>query len=286
MNINYEEIIRRLREPFDSKEIKWKLQDITQDKSQGLAVAHLDVRAVQKRLDEVVGPFNWKNVYSLWHDNSQICGISIFNAERNEWVTKFDGSENGDTITGGLADSFNCASNLWGIGRYLYDMDGVQVEVENKDNSVVFKQDQMSKLETEYNAAVSRIFGDASNKNAAPATPSPKQQDTPADAPLVQQQQAPPTQQSPAQSTPVSANANTQPSDTPANDFKIQSVKPSGKSSQVLELLSGNGDVVKAYVKAGDRAIAPGSRLRGVQMEKKQSSYGEYNLICDYQVAA
>ena len=61
-------------------------------------------RAVQKRLDETVGPFNWKNVYSLWHDNSQICGISIFYDERKEWVTKFDGAENSDfePVKGGL----------------------------------------------------------------------------------------------------------------------------------------------------------------------------------------
>ena len=77
--MNYEEMIKKLREPFSSKEIDWKIQVTTQDKSKGMAVVYMDARAVQKRLDEVVGAFNWKNVYSLWHDNSQICGISIFN---------------------------------------------------------------------------------------------------------------------------------------------------------------------------------------------------------------
>ena len=94
--MNYEEIIRRLREPFNGREIEWKIQVTSQDKQRGMAVAYMDARAVQKRLDETVGPFNWKNVYSLWHDNSQICGISIFYDERKEWVTKFDGAENSD----------------------------------------------------------------------------------------------------------------------------------------------------------------------------------------------
>ena len=135
MNMNYEEIIKRLKEPFSSKEIEWKLQVTTQDNAQGMAVACLDARAVQKRLDEVVGPFNWKNIYSLWHDNSQICGISIFYAERNEWITKFDGAENPDIepINGGLSESFNRAASAWGVGRYLYEMDGILVEVEAKD---------------------------------------------------------------------------------------------------------------------------------------------------------
>ena len=94
--MNHEEIITRLREPFSFKAIEWKIQVTTQDKARGMAVAYLDARAVQNRLDEVVGPFNWKNVYSLWHDNSQICGLSLFLPERNEWVTKFDGAENSD----------------------------------------------------------------------------------------------------------------------------------------------------------------------------------------------
>ena len=130
MNLDHEEIIKRLREPFSSKDVEWKIQVTTQDKARGMAVAYLDARAVQKRLDDIVGPFNWKNVYSLWHDNSQICGISIFNAERNEWVTKFDGAENSDIepIKGGLSDSFKRAATAWGIGRYLYEMDGIWVD--------------------------------------------------------------------------------------------------------------------------------------------------------------
>ena len=144
MNINYDEIIERLREPFNAKSIEWKIQVTTQDKSRGMAVPYMDARAVQKRLVDVVGPFNWKNVYSLWHDNSQICGISIFNAERNEWVTKYDGAENSDIepIKGGLSDSFKRAASAWGIGRYLYQLDGIWVDVESKGKSSAIKQNQ------------------------------------------------------------------------------------------------------------------------------------------------
>ena len=64
MDANYEEIMKRLREPFSSREIEWKIQVTTKDKTRGMAVAYMDARAVQKRLDEAVGAFNWKNVYS------------------------------------------------------------------------------------------------------------------------------------------------------------------------------------------------------------------------------
>ena len=267
MNNNYDEIIKRLREPFSPQEIEWKIQVTTQDKARGMAVPYMDARAVQKRLDDVVGPFNWKNVYSLWHDNSQICGISIFNAERNEWVTKFDGAENSDIepIKGGLSDSFKRAATAWGIGRYLYEMDGIWVDIESKGKSSAIKQNQLGKLESEYNAAVGRIFGSVDKKQTTPV--------------------ASPAKQTPAPSVPNNANTERPPEDN-AYDFKVSAVKPSGKSSQLLELIDGSGEVVTAYIKASDKAIVTGSRLRGVQMEKKNSSYGEYNLISEYQLAA
>jgi len=269
MSTNYEEIIIRLREPFSIKDVEWKIQTTTQDKSRGMAVAYLDARAVQKRLDDVCGPFNWKNVYSLWHDKSQICGISIFNAERNEWVTKFDGAENSDIepIKGGLSDSLKRAASTWGVGRYLYEMDGIWVDIEAKGKSSVIKQDQFPKLEAAYNAAVSKIFG------TPPAT-----------------QRSPIRFGSQTQATSTSASENTgqpvQASENPAYDFKVQSVKPSGKSSQMLELVGGDGSIVTAYIKAGDQSIVTGSHLRGVKMERKNSEYGEYNLITSYQAAA
>lgn len=249
--MNYNEIIKRLHEPFGAKEIEWKIQVTTQDKKSGMAVAYMDARAVQKRLDEVVGAFNWKNVYSLWHDNSQICGISIFNDDRNEWITKFDGAENSDIepIKGGLSDSFKRAATVWGIGRYLYEIDGVWVEIEPKGKSFTIKQNQYSKLESEYNNAVNRIFS------------------------------LKPTQQT------TTPKANTE-TTTLANEYKVQSIKPSGKSSQVLELIDNNGGTVKAYIKAADQSIKAGAKLSNVLIETKNSNYGDYNLISNYKLAA
>lgn len=249
--MNYNEIIKRLHEPFGAKEIEWKIQVTSQDKKRGMAVAYMDARAVQKRLDEVVGAFNWKNVYSLWHDNSQICGISIFNDDRNEWITKFDGAENSDIepIKGGLSDSFKRAATVWGIGRYLYEINGVWVEIEPKGKSFAIKQNQYGKLESEYNNAVNRIFN------------------------------LKPTQQTTAHKSNTETTA-------PANEYKVRSIKPSGKSSQVLELVDNNGGTVKAYIKAADQSIKEGAKLSNVRIETKNSNYGDYNLISSYQLAA
>lgn len=270
--MNYEETIKRLREPFGSREIEWKIQVTTQDKQRGMAVAYMDARAVQKRLDETVGPFNWKNVYSLWHDNSQICGISIFYDERNEWVTKFDGAENSDfePVKGGLSDSFKRAATVWGIGRYLYEMEGIWVEIEARGKSFAIKQGEYGRLEKEYNAMLDRIFGagQAVNQMISAADNRQPQEASAADAGQAQAARQPDNRQ------------------TPDYDYQIRSIRPSGKSSQFVEMVDRSGSVVKAYIRAADQSIRAGSCLNNVRIEKKNGNYGEYNLISDYRLAA
>lgn len=297
--MNYEEIIRRLREPFGGREIEWKIQVTSQDKKRGMAVAYMDARAVQKRLDETVGPFNWKNVYSLWHDNSQICGISIFYDERKEWVTKFDGAENSDfePIKGGLSDSFKRAASVWGIGRYLYEMEGVWVEIEARGKSFVIRQNEYGRLEREYNAMLNRIFG-ARQAQTAPAANTRQAQTAPAangrqtqaaSASNARQAQTASTastrQTQEAQAANTAANTG-QSAASPAYDYQVRSIRPSGKSSQFLEMVDRRGGVVRAYIRATDQSIKAGTCLNNVQLEKKNGNYGEYNLISAYQLAA
>ncbi len=311
--MNYEEIIKRLREPFGGREIEWKIQVTSQDKQRGMAVAYMDARAVQKRLDETVGPFNWKNVYSLWHDNSQICGISIFYDERKEWVTKFDGAENSDfePIKGGLSDSFKRAASVWGIGRYLYEMEGVWVEIEARGKSFVIKQNEYGRLEREYNAMLNRIFGarqaqqgnpsgqaTAANTRQAQTAPAANGRQTQA-APAAnarQAQAAPVGNTRQTQAAPAANSRQTQATNTAANtgqfaaspayDYQVRTIRPSGKSSQFLEMVDRRGSVVKAYIRATDQSIKAGTCLNNVQIEKKNGNYGEYNLISAYQLAA
>jgi hypothetical protein len=269
-----QDIITKLREPFSFAEVEAKVQVLTNDKTKGMAVFYVDSRAIQRRLDEVIGPFDWKNQYTQWQGTSQLCGIAIFNAERNEWVGKFDGAENTDieAIKGGLSDAFKRAACVWGIGRYLYQIDGVWVEVEKRGNSTVIKQSEYSKLEKAYAAAVNRIFGTV-------VAESPTKKEPPAPAP-----QAPKKQSAVSAAPPPEAT--TPSSSTPTGDYTIKSVKPCGKGSQLLELVDNSGEITSAYIRAGDKSIATGSRLRMVEMEQKSGSFGPYNLINNYQFAA
>lgn len=140
--MNKEEIMKKLQEPFNPEDIEWRIGSTTKDKTRGLALAYVTNRAIQNRLDEVVGPFNWKNEYKEWKGNSQLCGISIWDDEKKEWITKWDGASDTDfeATKGGLSDSMKRAAYQWGIGRYLYKLPAVWVPIKQVGKSYVLAE--------------------------------------------------------------------------------------------------------------------------------------------------
>ena len=268
--MNQNEIITKLREPFSFDSIEWKIQVTTQDKARGMVVPYINSRAIQKRLDDTAGVFGWRNEYRMWHKKSQICVISIFNPERTEWVTKFDGAENSDyePVKGGLSDAFKRTAVIWGIGRYLYKLEGIWVEIEQKGKSYGIKDNQYETLKSKYNAAVAKIFDTAAppGKHGVPS-------------PAASQSEPPP--QAPSPSAPPD-NVPT----IPDGIYVVHSAKPSGKDSQAVELVDNNGEVTKVFIKANDESVKSGSRLKNVVIEERTSTYGKYNLLSKYELAA
>lgn len=78
-----------------------------------------DARCDMNILDECVGAMNWTRSHS--RDNAN-CTVSIWDQEKNVWVSKEDtGTESNTEKEKGLAsDSFKRACFNWGIGRELY----------------------------------------------------------------------------------------------------------------------------------------------------------------------
>lgn len=183
-----------LAAPFADADIEWRLQWTDEQNSGGLAVPYLTNRAIQNRLDAVVGIDGWKNDYVPWHSDgkkaSQICGISIYFPQRGEWVQKFDGAENTDieAIKGGLSDSMKRAAVQWGLGRYLYSTDSVYVSTEKRGKTTYIKASEQSKLDRAHRAAIAKVFG---GSDTAPETPAPKQEAAP---PKRLEPKSPPTQ--------------------------------------------------------------------------------------------
>lgn len=78
-----------------------------------------DARVDQNILDETVGCMNWQRHHSRENAN---CTVSIWDAEKGQWIEKEDtGTESNTEKEKGLAsDSFKRACFNWGIGRELY----------------------------------------------------------------------------------------------------------------------------------------------------------------------
>lgn len=78
-----------------------------------------DARCDMAILDETVGAMNWMRHHSRENAN---CTVSIWDAEKGQWIDKEDtGTESNTEAEKGLAsDSFKRACTNWGIGRELY----------------------------------------------------------------------------------------------------------------------------------------------------------------------
>lgn len=117
--------LAKLKEPFPFDDLEFRLQSCGEKdgKFWGLVLAYVTNRAIQNRLDEVVGPENWKNEFTKGPDGGILCGLSI--KINGEWVTKYDGAENTniEAVKGGLSGAMKrAAATGWGIGRYLYNL--------------------------------------------------------------------------------------------------------------------------------------------------------------------
>lgn len=127
----------RLAEPFPEDELQWLVVHVAQDKASGLVAPFIDARTVMDRLDQVMGPDNWRDSYALL-GKTTLCTLSLrFPTDDGtglEWLEKSDGA--GETEfegeKGAISASFKRAAVKWGIGRYLYSLPAQWAPVEAK----------------------------------------------------------------------------------------------------------------------------------------------------------
>tara|TARA_R110002012_G_scaffold201071_2_gene370044 strand:- start:39 stop:746 length:708 start_codon:yes stop_codon:yes gene_type:complete len=128
---------------FAPDDVKWRVGATNSDKTKGLALAYVDARLVMDRLDTVAGPTNWQATYSH-AANKTVCELSIRCGD--EWIIKSNGAGDSDIEgeKGALSDAFKRAAVLWGIGRYLYNLDSPWVQLV-KGRTI--KKDEMPRLQ-------------------------------------------------------------------------------------------------------------------------------------------
>lgn len=167
--------LAKLKAPFAPDRISWRVGSTNADKSKGMALAYIDARDVQDRLDEVCGVDGWQCRYVPMHDKKTVCeiGIKIYGnltatmgAGTVEWVWKADGAGDSDVEAekGALSDAFKRAAVKWGIGRYLYDLDSPWVALEPAGRSFKIAAGEYARLR-------SLLAKDASKPTMAPPDP-------------------------------------------------------------------------------------------------------------------
>lgn len=120
-----------------ASEIDCRIQSIGQNKTGAVGTTILlykDARVDMNILDETVGAMNWQRGHSVI-DGNLYCTISIWDEEKEQWITKSDvGTEsNTEKEKGQASDSFKRAGFNWGIGRELYSAPFVYIQLDKSE---------------------------------------------------------------------------------------------------------------------------------------------------------
>ena len=284
-----EEIMKKLAAPFPADDVEWRVQNTSLDKARGMAVPYIDSRAIQNRLDTVVGIYNWKTEYRPWHqvekpakdrksqppapreaNASQLCGLSIYCEARNEWIQKWDGAENSDIepVKGGISDSFKRAAVLWNVGRYLYDLEPIWVDIEQRGQSYVIQKAELSRLDQEYEKAVLKKFG---------AVPPSRREKGGSSAP-----QTAPIPDPPGKRQARASKA--------SFDYAVKSAVTrsfaSGKSMVVVLQSPNSAKSITAYLQGEHPELAEGICLQEVRLSRHENGATPYHTLDSFQIAA
>lgn len=143
-------IIEELKKQFEEKDLEFRVGATNSDKTMGLALCYVQARAIQNRLDQVLGIENWRMSYKEINGGF-ICRLGI--RIDNEWIEKEDGANITDfeSIKGGISNAFKrVASSGFGIGRYLYNARNSWHPIKQQGKSYVFVE--QPKLELDENS--------------------------------------------------------------------------------------------------------------------------------------
>lgn len=134
-------LFEQLAAPMPSK---WRLKQVANkakkpypDGARGSFLAYIDARDVFNRLDAVVGLANWQSaVKRINEDGSALVSLSL--RVEGEWIVREDvgypntpgaGVEE-EPLKGAVSDAIKRAGVHFGVGRFLYDMPPVWVEID------------------------------------------------------------------------------------------------------------------------------------------------------------
>lgn len=277
-------IQQELAKPFAPEDLEWRLQQTEENGKWGLAIPYVTNRAIMVRLDDVVGVDGWYNDYRPWHGTgkkeAQICGISIRFPEQG-FITKWDGAEDSDIepIKGGLSDSMKRAAVQWGIGRCLYGMDAIFVDVEKRGRSWIIKKTERPKLDKAYTDYLDKLKLTPAPAGGVQSTLTPKQtKEAPVSASAPDPNPAP----APVQSMPQPET------DGSVGIYTVIAARPENRPNCTTHVLlkREGGEQIHAFVMGDRPELLAGTQLADVKLAMRQQGTVVYYILEEYRIVA
>ena len=149
------ELVAALEEPFDVAEIKWRVTNTSQIGSRngprfrGQMLAYADPRAYTDRLNDLFTPSGWTRDYSVQLVQNferkergsaertitakivVTCKVTLYGFATHTGLGE-EWADNDNAGTAAEAQAFKRACSCFGLGRYLYDLDGQWVDLDEK----------------------------------------------------------------------------------------------------------------------------------------------------------
>src|SRR5580698_10056157 len=143
------QFVAALEDPFDPREIKWRVTNTTSDRRRGQVIAYADPRAYTDRLNALFTVRGWTREYAVQviqnferrergNGESMISGKIVVTCKMTidglgshsglgeEWA------DNENAGTSAEAQAFKRACSCFGLGRYLYDLDGNWIDLDER----------------------------------------------------------------------------------------------------------------------------------------------------------
>ena len=137
-----ERVLRALEIPFDANLVQWRVTEWSEDGTRGMMMPYADPRAYSDRLNTLFTPAGWTRRYTVQASAPVqrsrrgpaakilvTCEVTISCIGTNSGTGE-EWSDKENALTGAEAQAFKRALSCFGLGRYLYDMDGEWIELD------------------------------------------------------------------------------------------------------------------------------------------------------------
>lgn len=122
----------QLKAPFPLKDLEWRVGSTFKDGTRGILLPFVTARAIMDRLDSIFGVGGWKDRYEFPQQGC-VCTLTATTSDGTV-IEKSDGAEYTQVsgLKGGISGALKRAASKFGIGRYLYNLPVVNVDLDNK----------------------------------------------------------------------------------------------------------------------------------------------------------